>query len=225
MSMLGTCTPVRVKLSRLRSQPRGHGWKAGGRRELIEADVAFGIIVGEDGSHPTQEDGNALVPTRESMVEVLKNGNVLTVLFERFESFGHFVVWPGLVCVREKGFLVDAVIIGKTYEALDRLSDFLSRLDFRQRFKHGQSDRYPCCFEKIPAVQCFVSHVLAIFSMFLSIFTSFLPSVRKFYYLRVSLKASMLEFPWGRYDIFFRSFPRKAKWPWLVGEKRVNRNQ
>ena len=111
------------------TNPEGHGWKAGGSavvlgQFLIEADVALGIIMGEDGSHPAQEDGNALVPTRESMVEVLKNGKVLTVLFERFESFGHFVVWPGLVYVREKGFLVDAVIIGKTYEALTGFPTF-----------------------------------------------------------------------------------------------------
>tara|TARA_B100000686_G_scaffold232393_1_gene240012 strand:+ start:306 stop:608 length:303 start_codon:yes stop_codon:yes gene_type:complete len=86
---------------------------------LVKADVTLGIVVGEDGANSAQEDGNALVSTRESMIEILKNSYVLSVLFERLESFGHFVVLAGLVSWRKESLLVHSVVVGEAYETLD----------------------------------------------------------------------------------------------------------
>ena len=98
---------------------------------LVEADVALCIIVGKDGSNSTQEDGDPLVSTGESMVKVLKNSHVLTVLFERLEGLGHVVLCPWLIDVREKGFLVNPVVIGQADEALDWFTRLLGCLNSR----------------------------------------------------------------------------------------------
>ena len=71
----------------------------------------------EDRANATKKDGYSLVTSREAMVEVLEQGDVLTVLSQRLQGLGHFVFCPGLIDVREESLLVNPVVVGQADES------------------------------------------------------------------------------------------------------------
>ena len=152
------------------ANPESHGWKAGGSavvlgQFLVEADVALGIIMGEDGPHPAQEDGNALVPTRESMVEVLENGEVLTVLLKGLQGLGHLVIRARLVGVGKKGLLVDAVVVREADEAFHRLARLAGGRAWGIDSSIGKATVTPAAFRKFLRfnVSCLICWLYLVF--------------------------------------------------------------
>lgn len=106
---------------------------------LIEAYVSLGIIVSEDWANAAKKDGDTLVTACETVIKILENRKVFTMLFQRLEGFRNIIVFPGLSGIWEKGFLVDTVVVGETDKALDWLTISVgSTSDRNHRFKHGQ---------------------------------------------------------------------------------------
>ena len=46
---------------------------------LVQADVAFSIVVRKDWTDTTQQHGNSLVPASESMVQIREYGEVIAM--------------------------------------------------------------------------------------------------------------------------------------------------
>jgi hypothetical protein len=92
------------------------------RKFLVQADVPLGVIVSEDWANPAKEYGYSLVPSREAVVEVLEKGDILSVLFQRLQGLGHVVVGTGLIHIRKESLLVNTIVVGQAYEALDRFT-------------------------------------------------------------------------------------------------------
>ena len=86
---------------------------------LVEADVQLGVIVSKDGAYAAQENGDALVSAGKAMVEILEQGDVLAVFFQRLERLRHVVANSSLRYVWKEGLLVDTVVVGKTDKSLD----------------------------------------------------------------------------------------------------------
>jgi hypothetical protein len=105
---------------------------------LIEAHVSLGIIVGEDRANATKKHGDPLMTACETVIKILENGEVLTMLLQSLEGLRNIIGFTGLSRIREKGFLVDPIVVGETDKALDRFTfSGGSASDRNHRLKQG----------------------------------------------------------------------------------------
>ena len=71
---------------------------------LIEAYVSLGIIMSEDRTNATEQDGDTLVAAGETVIKILENCEVLTMFPQSLEGFRNIVVFTGLSGIWEKAF-------------------------------------------------------------------------------------------------------------------------
>ena len=120
---------------------------------LVEADVPLGVIVSENGANATKKNGYSLVASREAMVEILEKGDVLAMLFQRLQGLGHVVFGTGLIHIRKKSLLVNTIVVGQAYEALDRFTWLGGTSQWREGLHHGQGYGYTGPLEKTSSIQ------------------------------------------------------------------------
>jgi hypothetical protein len=81
------------------------------RQFLIQTDVPLFVIMGENGTNPAKKYGHSRMTTRESMIQILENGYVFSMLFQGGQSLGHFVSASLIRDRRKECLLINPVII------------------------------------------------------------------------------------------------------------------
>ena len=90
--------------------------------------------------------------TRQPVIEIGEDGEVLAMPFERLQGGGKLVVAPRLF--GEKRLLIDPVVIGQAHHAFDRSGGFSGGIPARHHgFKNRQRQGYAGASQKCTSLQ------------------------------------------------------------------------